>query len=345
MTNDVIYEIIKDKVPEFAEVVTVLFEHCNMTCSFCPQDHDSTFGADRDQIMSKVPLVVDWINNNHKSKFFKLHILGGEVFQDVWIEKGFLDIYQEYIDAIAEGITDPEKELHPNFVTNLVFEKTDKVMELLERNNIKVSISYDSTGRFNKSQFETFKRNIEIFKDRISMVSVAATATNMKSIIAGDEYFDYLYSLYDIDFDSYLPANDDKKNLFFMPKESELLAFNKHLVEHYPKCTNIAYFVEPSQNNRMSCTRGNSLQMFPNNYAPKGCSGAALTGNTDVLETVNAQDGELLENFFAKYNCFECEYFSRCPFTCFVKQDTKKLIRDIDGCVFKETFKFADSLR
>ena len=330
------YELIDKKIIDYAELVICLFDHCNLKCVFCPQDHNNTQGASEKEILSKIPGIVEWINNNKRSKYFKLHIMGGEIFQDIWIENQFLSIYQKFIDEIKSKV-DSEKTLVFNFVTNLVFIETKKVSDFLEENNLKISVSYDSHGRFTNTQFDIFKNNIEIFKDKIEMISLVMTKQNIEAVIKGDSYFDYLYNNFKCDWDSFLPSVSVSETL--MPKESDLLKFYKHLVDNYPLCLNISYFTENSRENRMSCTRGNSYTVMYDGTNPAGCSGSVLLrdGNTKNLGSTI-----IIQKFFDQYNCFECEYFKKCPFTCFIKNDYKKIVRDVGECVFKETFKYVE---
>ena len=328
-----VYELIDKKVIDYAEIVVNLFDHCNMRCAFCPQDHGSTVGASRDEIMSKVEPIVDWINNNQRSTYFKIHIMGGELFQNEWIEKGFLKIYQEFIDEINYRVM-LTKKVTFNFVTNLIFTKRYRIREFLFKNNLKISISYDLKGRFTDIQKEQFKDNIEIFEDVIEMVSLVATKQNIQALLyREDPYFDYLYSKFTMDWDSYLPSVKIAEKM--MPKESELLAFYKRLVDEYPKCLNVQHFLNGKYENKMTCTRGNSYTILFDNSNPAGCSGSVLLrdGNTKDLGST-----KIIENFFEKYNCFECEYYKQCPFTCFIRADYSKMEQDIDGCVFKHTF-------
>lgn len=327
-----IYSVIENKVIDHAEVIVCLFEHCNLSCVFCPQDHDSMIGASKEKILGKSANIVKWINNNTRSTDVRLHVMGGELFQDVWINENFLDVYQELIDTITKEV-DPNKNLIFNFVTNLVFDETEKVLKFLNNNNLKISVSYDSKGRFNKSQLRTFKRNVEIFKDKIQMISLVSTLQNMQAVINGDEYFDYLYNTFPCDWDSFLPSVESSEHM--MPKESDLLKFYKHLVDHYPNCTNVEHFTTDEHQKKMTCTRGNNFTILHDDSIPKGCSGTVLLKDKSTKDLASDQ---IVIQFFKTYNCFECEYFKKCPFTCFIKSDYNKLQRDVGECVFKLTF-------
>lgn len=334
-----IYDLINQKVINYAELVIILFEHCNLKCVMCPQNHDSLENTSREEILSKVDIAVDWINNNNRSTFFKLHIMGGEVFEDHFVSRGYLDIYQEFIDRVNAGITDKNKQIVHNFITNLVFTHQEEVMKFIEKNNLKISTSYDSSGRFSKEDLVLFKDNIEFFKDKINMVAGVMTAPTMRKIISGDPYFDYLYDNFTMDFDSLWPTGEDKMNRFLMPKESEVFEFYKTLVDNYPKALNVEHFVTDKQDMKMSCTRGNNTTILQDNTVPKGCSGAPYLKDG---KTKDPASDKIMLNFFDKYNCFSCDYFRKCPFSCFIKQDYKYIVEDLDDCVFRKTFKYMD---
>jgi len=331
-----IYDILENKITTYGEIVCCLFEHCNLQCVFCPQDHNSIEGADRDSIMAKVPQIVEWINNNRRTQAYKLHLMGGELFQDEWIDKGFLEIYQDFIDAIT---TQTEPDVHINFITNLCFTKSDMVMDFLEHNDLTISVSYDPAGRFTPKAHDIFVSNIGTYKNKIEMISLVATKQNIAKITRGDNLFTYLYNTYPCDFDSFLPSVKNSRKL--MPSERTLFEFNKLLVSKYSKCLNVDHFVNQKMQNKMICTRGNSLTVMPDGSVPTGCSGAVFLKEAQTEELGGPK---IVENFMTKYNCFECEYFARCPFSCFIKQDYKHIEQDMDECVFKETFKYADSL-
>ena len=90
--------------------------------------------------------------------------MGGELFQDEWIDDGFLEIYEKFIEEIRSIVTD-DKVVVYNFVSNLLFTRTTEVIYFLAKHDLKFSISYDPHGRFNKEQLELFKKNVDIFKD------------------------------------------------------------------------------------------------------------------------------------------------------------------------------------
>ena len=334
-----LYDLIDKKVIDYAEIVIVLFDYCNLKCAFCPQEHDSFEYANEEDILSKVKPVTDWINSNDRSTYFKLHIMGGEVFEDNLVDDGFLDIYEKLMSQIRDNVPS-EKHIQFNFVTNLVYNKPNRILDFLNKHDLKVSSSYDPSGRFNTNEFEVFKKNVELFKDRIEMFSIVMTRQNINRVINRDSYYDYLYNNFTIDWDSFIPAVEGKVPERMMPSESELLEFYKVLVDNYPKCLNVEHFTGNKDNYKMTCTRGNSFTILKNNHSPGGCSGAMFLKDA---KTKDLEAPIILQQFFDEYNCFTCEFYNKCPFTCFIKNDYSKIEKDLGKCVFKETFKYVEN--
>lgn len=333
-----LYKVIKSKIPEYAEIVVNFFDHCNLRCVFCPQEHEDLVGATRQEILSKVDLVVQFMHNN-PSPDFHIHAMGGELFQDQFIEQGFLDIYQEFVDEVKRRA--PEgRGIVFRFISNLVFEHTQPVHEFITRNDLDLAISYDPVGRFNVKDFEVFRRNVETFKDVIRVVSLTMTRQSMATILAGkDPYYDYLYSLFPCDWDYLLVAKKELNVL--MPTEKELFEFLKHLIDFYPNCINIEQYTKQDNglSQKTACTRGNNFTVFSDNSIPSGCSGAVI-----MRDTIAKDDGdsEVVEKFISQRDCLGCEYYRRCTFTCFVSNEYSDMVRDLGSCVYKELFKYVE---
>jgi sulfatase maturation enzyme AslB (radical SAM superfamily) len=332
--QDIILKIIEPKLVQFGEVVLCLFENCNLSCVFCHQDHKAIEGMSGPEILSKVPHVIKYIRNSPMQDFH-IHVMGGELFQDQLIQKGFLDHYSQMITQIQDQLP-AGKRVTFNFITNLVLTETDLLLQFCQRHDLQINISYDPSGRFNQKNLEIFKNNVIKFQSVIKMASCVITRPNIKRVMAGDPTFEFLYQLFPIDWDSLIPSLENSVDL--MPAESELLQFNKFLLDHFPECINVENFLSNEAQSQMRCTRGRSITIMPNNSSPIGCSGAPLLKHSN---TKNLQTSEIVENFLAKYDCMKCEFYSKCPFTCFIKQDYKHLVNDLQTCVFKETFKYA----
>lgn len=338
MESDLALNLISSKLVGFREVVLPLFENCNLNCVFCPQQHDSTIGLSRNEIFSKVEIIAKYANEN-TSDSIHLHIMGGELFQDHLIQTGFIAIYEEFMALVREKISNPER-LVFNFVTNLVTENIEEVKKFCIKNNLRISVSYDPSGRFSNENLQLFKRNIDFMQNHIRMISCVITRPNIQRILVGDTLFEKLYNRHDVDWDPLLPSLQNSAQL--MPKESELLEFLKYLVDRYPKCINLENFFATNPQQKMRCTRGRSLTIMPNNQIPMGCSGSLFLKES---KTENLGSNEIINKFLQKFDCLTCSYYSKCSFTCFIKQDYKRLIEDVSGCVYKEVFNYIEQKR
>ena len=333
------YKIIANKIIEHAEIVVNFFDYCNMRCSFCPQNHEDKQGITREEILSKTEHILEWVEKNENTNVFLLHLMGGELFQDDLIDNGILEHFSEFIN-ILESKKRVGTTLQYNFITNLVFERTNEVINFLNKEDLKIAISYDSTGRFNREQFQVFKHNVELFKPYIRLFSCVLTRKSMEKVMQGDVYYDYLYNLFDCHWD-HLLVGDDNIDLM-LPTEQEITDFYIHLVKYYPKVLNVEQFLHKNKTQKMSCTRGNSLTIFSDNSIPIGCSGSVVLKNP---KTVNNWSSEIVNNFLDEKMCLTCEYFSRCNLTCFINNDHKNLVKNPEGCPYKLVFDYVESTR
>jgi hypothetical protein len=334
-----IQEILKDKVPDYAEIEIFFFEQCNLRCVHCFQDHNSTIGMDRNSILSKVSLVDNFIRNTTKD-YVILNIMGGELFQDHLFDE-FLPIYSEFVRAIDKIAEETNKTVRFNFVTNLL--ATDiRFIQWLDEHELKLSVSYDLSGRFNREQLALFKKNIEVYKDYIYVICLVSTKQNITLLLEqGDDYYDYLYENFPCYWDQLTPGPTVPTEL--VPSESLYLKFMLHLVDNYPKCTNLDAFVNNKQFNKMSCPSMNKLLIEATNTT-SSCRIQQHKQSNDFISIVDVTNDAIIEKFVDDKGCFSCEYFQRCPFSCFVRNDWKRLVRDFDGCIYKETFKYVDKV-
>ena len=80
-----IQDIIKSKVPDYAEIEVFFFEQCNLRCIHCFQDHESTVGMSKENILAKTDIIEDFFKRTTKTEVV-LNIMGGELFQDNLLE-------------------------------------------------------------------------------------------------------------------------------------------------------------------------------------------------------------------------------------------------------------------
>jgi hypothetical protein len=333
-----IQDLLSSKVPDYAEIEIFFFEHCNLRCVHCFQDHEATLGMNESSILSKLELIDQFFSRTPKQEVI-LNIMGGELFQDEILDE-FLPIYTKFIAGVNKLATKHNKKPRFNFVTNLLATKHDLFISWLEEHNLKLSVSYDLSGRFNYSQLELFKKNIEIYRNYIGLICLVATKRNIELLITNsDPYFDYLYDNFDCYWDQLTPGPTVPTDL--VPSESLYLSFMLFLVDNYPECTNLEAFVNGKAENKMSCPSLNKLLIETNN-ATSSCRIQQHKKSNDFITIVDRTNDAIIEKWITDKGCLQCEYFARCSFSCFVRNDWKRLKRDFDGCIYKETFKYIE---
>lgn len=334
-----IQELISSKVPDYAEIEIFFFEHCNLRCVHCFQNHESTLGMRQDLILSKVEIIEDFFKRSPKTEVI-LNIMGGELFQDHLMDE-YLPIYTQFIEGVQELAEIYNKKPRFNFVTNLLTTKHDLFKEWLDFHSLKLSVSYDLSGRFNINQLLQFKHNVEVYRDYINTICLVATKQNIKLLLEQkDSYYDYLYNNFTCYWDQLTPGPTVPTDL--VPSEKQYLDFLLFLVDNYPRCTNLESFVNKQQHNKMSCPSLNKLLIEADN-STSSCRIQQHKKTNDFISPASDTNDAIIEKWIDDKGCFTCEYFSRCPFSCFVRNDWKRLVRDFDGCIYKETFKYVDA--
>lgn len=334
-----IQDLISKKVPDYAEIEIFFFEHCNLRCVHCFQNHTSTLGMDQKLILDKVSLIEQFFQKTPKTDV-TLNIMGGELFQDNLMED-YLPVYTSFINSVLDLSKKYNKVPQFNFVTNLLTTKQDIFLEWLDRHQLKLSVSYDLSGRFNVFQLEQFKKNIEVYKNYINTICLVATRQNINLLLENkDDYFDYLYKNFTCYWDQLTPGPTVPTDL--VPSEKQYLDFLIYLVDNYPRCTNLEAFVNKKNHNKMSCPSLNKLLIEADNTT-SSCRIQHHKNSSDFISPPSDTNDEIIEKWIEDKNCLTCEYFSRCPFSCFVRNDWSRLVRDFEGCIYKETFRYVDA--
>lgn len=343
MDIDISQHILEEKREPAEEFFINLFELCNLRCSFCWQNHEDRSGMDL--VPDKAENVIAVMEKKSAvKKAYEVNVMGGELFFDEIPDKLF-DDYFEFALKILDYARLKELAVSFNWVTNLVFTKRDRVLRLMERlkksgADVCLTSSYDPRGRFNKKTFEIFWNNLGAFEGWLRNVSVVMTRPNIAAILKGDERLERLYqkkvSLF---FDYYSPEESYETML---PKESDLFAFFKHMLEFYPEAQPFKAWRE-SPENKLTCRSSNVI-------LPSGESGkcrALLSKAVEKLlsSPVDRKGNENMEaSFVSKRNCLTCEYFKKCGLGCFLQNDFKGH-SDLDDCLFYKTFKHIDRAR
>lgn len=309
-----------------------LFEHCNLRCSFCWQDHNSLRGIDT--IEYRASDVSRLIQKSPRSNHI-VNIMGGELFSDAIPESAFWKYYR-FVCVIQSNCGD-ENKIQFNFVTNLVFDQTTRLEKLLNDcqkvAEVHLSTSWDPVGRFNLTNLSTFIRNYQIFKKDIRMTSVVLTKQCIRWFLSGqdkvDGVFTNLIASNPLYFDTYSPESNTDK---FAPSDSEMLSMYRLLIREYPESYPVKDWIR-NQTTTMSCRSSHIIG--PQGYSGKCGSLVPDSVKNDMAVPINVIDNSKMEDNFIKENeCLTCEFFENCGLGCFLLHNLKGRA-DTEECIFK----------
>jgi radical SAM protein with 4Fe4S-binding SPASM domain len=336
--------IIERKRDPEQEYTLHLFEHCNLRCSFCWQDHENRAGLDT--VVDKLESIEKFLKTETRHSVV-FNAMGGELFSDEIFDQNLLQAYKDLACGIKQLGLKYNKKVKINWVTNLVTTKIALIESLLafcERVEIPAELvtSYDPRGRFNINQFEIFKKNVEYFGKRITCFSMLLNSPNIEYMLKDKDY--YFKKLYDegyyIYFDYYMP---DESADIQAPTAAQMRDVFKHLIDKYPKVHPISDWIE-NETNYASC-RTSKLVLADGTM----CNCGNLVQDEKVIKfyssKIEPMDNSAIENsFLEKYNCSSCEYLDRCSFGCFMQHDYK-FREELDECVYKLTHRYIDDVR
>lgn len=335
MTTSYLSHILERKLPDASEIELHLFELCNLRCHFCGQDHEDKTGFD--QILDKVKPVQDFIARNSR-KHHILNIMGGEIFNDE-LPDSLIATYKEFAQKVQSFAQERGHTCTFNWVTNLIFEKSDRVNEFLQDLdqagiNANISTSYDFTGRKNSLwNVDTFKRNLELFKTRVFTVGFVLTKPAISSLMTKvDPFFDYLYDNYPVYFDYYVPENGAN---VLMPTDQDLLDVYLYIAKKYPRISPVKELLENSEN-KMTCYSLNKLTLLPDGREVK-CRYLKYKDGQFRHAIDYGSNENIIEAHLQENECLSCEWFGRCGFRCFVQADWAQR-KKTETCLFKTFF-------
>lgn len=334
--SEFLKHVLRSKIPYSTEVELHLFEFCNLSCSFCGQDHKSTEGMNT--IPEKAQQVISFMSKSGMKSHI-VNIMGGEIFNDLVPDETF-ESYWEFYNIINDWC---EKENHTvrfNWVTNLIFQKSQRVLDLIKKmravkENAFVSTSYDFAGRgFDLNRTFQYENNLKIFGDWITVIGFVMTKPAIRKILTKkDKFFsEHLYKNYTLYFDYYVPELSAEK---MMPTEQEMLDCMLYIARNYPNIYPIKDLLE-NEHNKMTCYSMNKTTILP--------SGREVTCRYMDYEPIKflnkidySSNSNIIESHLERNKCLGCKWFDRCTFRCFVQEDWAELERNKE-CLFREFF-------
>lgn len=305
-----VYDILREKKGKWKEAHLILFELCNMRCSFCHQDHDSKVGLDRDLMIDKVSKLIE---TTSRDVAMVVNVTGGELFMDEVDDSYFETYYQ-----VGKMALDHFKEIKLVFGTNLVYHDVERVRHLIERlrlikPNVCLATSYDPVGRFNSAQRELFLQNLVVLGDLTETVNVVITKQNAQTFIDGNEGDEFIWMCdkFDVYFDHYIPST---RYVQHQPDEDLIGQLYISLNERHPN----SYPIKDWKENVINETTCRSTKIINKDGIISTCwSEAGKDAILDEGKGLKAKDVAEVA-FVEHYGCFECEYYARCGLRCFL---------------------------
>jgi organic radical activating enzyme len=317
------------KRPSTGEIIVTLFEKCNLSCLFCNQDHTSTEGMNN--IVNKIEQIKSVIDGLQKKgkKEFSIHLMGGEIFSDD-LEDSIFEDYKKLIKLIETHCSENKIPVSISVVTNLVWEKKDRIKKFLDETKVDVLSSYDPAGRFNTNSLKIFKENVLEFKDYIKSINVVITKPTIDRFLKNQiPFFDYLYENFQIYFDHYGPEKNQK---LLMATDVQVRDFMKYLVDYWPNVLPVQNYFSKTKS-EMTCM--DTYTVMPNEKWG-GC------GHFEGIEKVIPIKSVTEQKWIDGYNCLECEHFNRCSLGCFMSNHVRDM-RTQKECWLKEVYDYVDS--
>ncbi len=333
-------ELIGPKKPRLAEIELTLFENCDVNCAFCGHDKKSVVGLSLEEMLSKLPLIAQFLDKMDKDiSMVNLHLVGGELLQDRLItsERNILNDYQILINEYQKLCLERSIEPRIIIVSNMLTTKRELIKEWFKEMNKAVYMrfiaSYDLYGRPITKQY---LENILFFKDYISNINVVVTKEAIQKLHQGDAIFDQLYEQFPIFMDDFLP---DSWTQHMIPSDEEYLSYLHLIASKYPKLMPFGEAmakVKTSQLNEIQFTTFNKCNILPNNMVTNYLWDRHNPEN--FVGKVNYEDNSnMLFQFLESNQCLVCEYYVSCPLRCPVSWSWKDRERS-SGCVNKRFF-------
>jgi radical SAM protein with 4Fe4S-binding SPASM domain len=147
----------------------------------------------------------------------------------------------------------------------------------------------------------------------VETVNVVITKQNIESFLAGREGREvaWLCEQFDVYFDHYIPSQMYE---YIQPDEELISALYLHLNKKYPN----SYPIKDWKANVINETTCRSTKIINKDGVVSTCWSEAGKGAIlDEAEGLRAKD-EAEIAFVEHYDCFSCEYYTRCGLRCFL---------------------------
>lgn len=315
------------------ELAVPLIETCNMACEFCFENQGlkKKSPGDPEKIRSLAPRIVAFMKEKYKEHPYKqidLKLWGGEVFYDALPDE-FFSAYKDFVAVL-------KRELHVPFtivyLSNGMFTKYERVLDVLEETDGYLSISYDPVGRyFNEGQKRLFCKTLDWFraKGRAESISITLSKPTIEAYIKGDPVYEALPldMVHIVNF--YIPNREWAR---YVPGCNEYYAFYRWAIDNrrfnIDVINKMMLHMIPEQRDKVH-------RMCNCKEAAQWCGNLGRCSSNCIDDRVldidckkyfygDAYDEVTEENHFEvrssmtrlKNGCVYCAHFSTCPMMC-----------------------------
>ena len=321
------------------EVCLIVFDKCNLHCKFCFENHtrivppEDIVNISKELTKQLDEVIVKRPNLNN----FVFRLWGGELFMD-GINDSYFDAYNKLLDNIREWANSHNYSYEFCFSSNLVFVKTDRVIDFIKQNekDTYIATSYDPVARFHTKEIEDiWWKNAELFNPKV--ISITLTKPAIEKYITTDvlkrlskwELYPEYY-IYNKDWEIYAPDEKDLFNFFKycydndinLPELKSIINnYNTKTGNRYCYCFNSCSFI----NGKLvfSCLlRSGTMSMLPE----YGMTLEECYDNDNVTE-------KQFNIATSRMKCFSCKYYKFCRLPCMASRMHKE--SEKNGCHLK----------
>lgn len=323
----------------------VLTESCNLRCDHCFQHHVLKNIPTLDSLNELKTILKETIEEESKCKDLTqvdLSFRGGEIFQDI-IHDEVIEGYKDLILYVNNLV--PNLDFNVDFVSNGIFKKHERILDLLESTNGRLSLSYDPVGRFKaERQLDLFQNSLNYFskKKKIYSIYITLTKESIDAYMSDKSLLDRFDGLI-IDVSYFIP-----NTISHSASDDDLFMFFKYLLDN--RYFNVSYISDMIRNIKgelpkipRCCNCANTIVVY---QGKKHYDCNILIPNLkkedfydDISKLTDRNGVKLLtEQGINKRGCLLCNHFNSCPMYCwmtFNNKDYKML-----DCPHKRIFEY-----
>lgn len=319
------YETLKNNT---LSIDCVLLEKCNLNCLHCFQNHtQKEISIDYlKSLPNKLNLLISALLKKHpNTKILKLSIRGGELFQDS-ISDEFINTYK---DIILSQYSTHKIKIQCHVMSNGIYNNIERVINFLKDINSKITLSYDSFGRFtSKKQRSLFINNFNELKNNNLIENIAITLTKpaIKNYVEDPKQLKVFENI-NLDINNYVPT---KNKDFLLPTDEDIFIFFKTLLDNdIFNCIYLQSLLENTLDSNKKITKACNCKntvIFYENKLHYSCN--IYIPSLDLIQFYGKDFKHIKEEDAVEYitkkgmtkrNCFLCEHYNNCSMYCWMQ--------------------------